>query len=71
MERLTGKPMRYEYQDANREGDHICYISDLSKLRTHYPQWDITIPLSRIFEEIVEGWRPRLRGDAPSSSART
>ena len=34
--------MRYEYVDENRIGDHICYISDLSKMRRHYPQWDIT-----------------------------
>ena len=55
----TGKPMRYEYVDKNREGDHICYISDLTKMRTHYPEWDVTVPLSRIFEEIVDGWRER------------
>ena len=60
VERLTGKPMRYEYVDQNREGDHICYMSDLSKLRAHYPSWDISVTLDRIFEEIVEGWRHRL-----------
>jgi len=59
VERLTGKPMRSEYVDTNREGDHICYISDLSKLRAHYPDWDVTVPLDQIFEEIVEGWRRR------------
>ena len=51
--------MRYEYVDTNREGDHICYISDLSKLRAHYPEWEVTVPLDRIFAEIVEGWRRR------------
>jgi CDP-paratose 2-epimerase len=59
VERLTGKAMRHEYVDSNREGDHICYISDLSKLRAHYPGWDVRVPLDRIFEEIVEGWRQR------------
>jgi CDP-paratose 2-epimerase len=67
VERLTGKPMRYEYVDTNREGDHICYISDLSKLRAHYPDWDVRVPLDQIFREIVEGWRQR----ASSSSGRT
>ena len=60
VESLSGKPMQYEYLDAPRIGDHICYISDLSKMRTHYPSWDISVPLDRIFEEIVEAWHARL-----------
>lgn len=58
-EHVTGKKMNYEYFDKNREGDHICYISDLSKMRAHYPGWDISIPLNKIFEEIVEAWHKR------------
>jgi CDP-paratose 2-epimerase len=58
-EAISGKAMNYEYVDKNREGDHICYISDLSKMRAHYPAWDIRIPLPQIFEEIVDGWRNR------------
>lgn len=49
---LSGKPMRWEYVDKNREGDHICYISDLSKMRAHYPSWDITKTLENVFEDI-------------------
>ena len=64
VERLTGTPMRHEYVETARQGDHICYISDLSKLRAHYPGWDITVPLSRILEEIVDGWRQRAAGPA-------
>ena len=60
VEQLTGKKMRYEYVDQPRVGDHICYISDLSKMRSHYPEWDITVPLDAILEEIVAGWRQRL-----------
>ena len=59
IQRLTGKKMRYEYVEKNREGDHICYISNLSKMCRHYPEWDISISLERIFEEIVAGWRAR------------
>jgi CDP-paratose 2-epimerase len=59
VESLTGKKMRYEHIDKNREGDHICYISDPSKMKGHYPDWDISIPLVRIFEDIVKGWRGR------------
>jgi CDP-paratose 2-epimerase len=56
---LSGKPMQYEYVDKNREGDHICYISDLSKIKQHYPQWDITKDLDTTFEEIYKSWLQR------------
>lgn len=57
---ITGKKMNYKYSDKNREGDHMCYISDLSKMKEHYPNWDITKPLQTVFEEIVESWERRL-----------
>jgi CDP-paratose 2-epimerase len=57
---LSGKPMQYQYVEKNREGDHICYISDLSKMRAHYPNWDITKSLPTIFEEIYQSWRERV-----------
>lgn len=57
---LSGKPMRYEYVDKHREGDHICYISDLSKMKAHYPAWDITKPLEVVFEEIYAAWHQRV-----------
>ena len=61
---ISGKPMIYEYVDKNREGDHICYISNLSKMRTHYPGWNITKSLQTILEEIHQAWiqRPSLAG---------
>jgi CDP-paratose 2-epimerase len=49
---LSGRTMSYEYSENNRAGDHICYISDLSKMRAHYPGWDITKSLEDIFAEI-------------------
>lgn len=49
---LTGRKMPYEYVEKNREGDHICYISDLTKMRSHYPGWDISRSLDDIFSEI-------------------
>lgn len=54
---LSGQPMQYEYVDTNRAGDHICYISDLTKMRTHYPAWDISKTLDDIFREIYEAAR--------------
>ena len=49
---VTGKKMQFEYVDKNREGDHICYISDLTKMKNHYPGWDISKDLDVIFSEI-------------------
>jgi len=54
IEALSGRKMQYEYVDKNREGDHICYISDLSKMRAHYPSWDITKDLNAVFEDIYK-----------------
>jgi CDP-paratose 2-epimerase len=58
---FTGKPMQYEYVDKNREGDHICYYSDLRKMQQHYPQWQITKSLDDIFREIATTWLSRLQ----------
>jgi CDP-paratose 2-epimerase len=49
---LSGNRMRYEYVDQPREGDHICYYSDLRKIRAHYPAWDIVKHLDDVFREI-------------------
>jgi len=56
---ISGKEMEYEYLDQNRQGDHICYISDLSKMKEHYPGWDITKDLPTTFTEIYESWIKR------------
>lgn len=56
---FSGKEMVYEYVEQNRQGDHICYISDLSKMKSHYPRWRITKSLDDIFREIFESWLER------------
>jgi CDP-paratose 2-epimerase len=56
---VSGKKQFYEYLDKNREGDHICYISNLAKCRKHYPNWDITVSLAQVFEEIYGSWKKR------------
>jgi CDP-paratose 2-epimerase len=58
-ESVSGKPMNYEYCDQNRKGDHICYISDLAKIKSHFSKWDITRGLPQIFEEIANANRNR------------
>ena len=60
VEEITGQEMKSRYTEENRMGDHLCYISDLTNLRTSLPGWDITKSLDDIFVEIVDSWRERL-----------
>lgn len=53
LEAIAGKKLQWEYVDQNRAGDHICYISDLSKMKEHYPGWGISVELDSILESIV------------------
>lgn len=59
-ESISGKKMNYEYQEKNREGDHICYYSDLRKMKAHFPSWGITKSLKDTFEEIIASWKVRM-----------
>jgi CDP-paratose 2-epimerase len=56
---VSGRKMNYKYLDQNREGDHICYISDLSKIREDYPNWSITVSIEEIVEQIFVSWTKR------------
>jgi len=58
-EEITGRAQKRSYRDEPRIGDHICYYSDLSKMRAHYPSWDVEIGLQETIEEIVDSWRVR------------
>ena len=49
-----GLNLRYQYNPNPRIGDHICYISDLSKIRSHFPHWNIEFDKRRIVSEIAE-----------------
>jgi CDP-paratose 2-epimerase len=60
----TKRAMKWRYVDENRSGDHICYYSDLRKMKTHYPTWSITKTVDTIFEEIVTSWTERLAKQA-------
>ena len=54
------------YVDENRIGDHICYYSDLRKMKAHYPAWDITQACcDASFEEIAGSWMARLAHGRP------
>jgi CDP-paratose 2-epimerase len=58
-ESFTGKAQVHAYVDQNRIGDHICYYSDLRKMRKHFPSWDITQTLAETVRQIVESWKSR------------
>jgi CDP-paratose 2-epimerase len=60
-EECTGRRQLYRYVDESRIGDHICYYSDLSKMKAHYPSWGITRSLQQTMSEIAASWQQRLR----------
>jgi CDP-paratose 2-epimerase len=53
LETLTGRTLRTEYVDVPRVGDHICYISDMSRLKADFPAWRLERSLDDIFEELA------------------
>jgi CDP-paratose 2-epimerase len=53
IEALTGRKVSWRYDSTARKGDHICYISDLSKLSRHFPNWRLNWSLDRIIERMV------------------
>jgi CDP-paratose 2-epimerase len=59
IEGISGRPQRYKYLEKHRSGDHICYISDLAKMKAHYPEWGITISLQEILSQIALAWQGR------------
>ncbi len=54
IEKITGKKARVKYNPINRMGDHIWYISDVSKFKSHYPKWEYTYDSDRILRELCE-----------------
>jgi CDP-paratose 2-epimerase len=53
LEAITGRSVNWVYVDQNRIGDHICYISNLTKLKTDFPDWGITWSLKDILKAMV------------------
>ena len=58
-ERLTGQSMSWSYEENNRIGDHIWWISDVRKFQTHYPDWSYQYDLQGMFKEIIDALRDR------------
>jgi CDP-paratose 2-epimerase len=68
VESFTGQPQKYTYVEQNRIGDHICYYSDLRKMRAHYPNWQIRKTLRETIGEIANSWKGRLSFSASTSA---
>lgn len=62
-ERLTGRPMNWSYDETNRTGDHIWWISDVRRFRSHYPEWAYVHDIESIMGEIVEEIAERSAAD--------
>ena len=60
-EKVAVKPMRWRYDEKNREGDHVCCYSDLRRMQADHVGWNLTRDLDTIIEEIAESWTARLR----------
>jgi CDP-paratose 2-epimerase len=56
----SGREQNWTYVETNRVGDHICYYSDLTKMKSHYPKWSIAKTLKQTIAEIVSSWSSRL-----------
>jgi CDP-paratose 2-epimerase len=59
VETLSGVRLQYQYRDEPRIGDHICYISNLGKLRRDYPGWDVQLGIDDILGEMIATERSR------------
>ncbi len=59
-EGFTGRAQIHSYVDQNRLGDHIVYYSDLTKMRAHYPNWDVSVSLQETTRQIVQAWSAKL-----------
>ena len=60
IEEIGGYKVNYSLSDENRIGDHICYYSDLRRMRKDYPNWDIRISLKEIITEMIKAEESRV-----------
>jgi CDP-paratose 2-epimerase len=54
IEKIVGKKAKIKYEEKNRIGDHIWYISDISKFKKHYPKWEYIYDQDKILEQLCE-----------------
>ena len=60
IESISGIKMKYKYSDISRIGDHICYYSNLDKIKNDFPKWEITKNLDKIFKDVHDNLKEYL-----------
>ena len=59
-EEITGREFNWDYSESNRIGDHIWWISDMSRFMSHYPEWQLQHNLIDIMQTVIDGQAERL-----------
>jgi len=49
---ISGKKLNWSYEEQNRSGDHIWWISSVNRFQRHYPDWKYRYDFRSILEEI-------------------
>jgi len=57
IEKISGKKVQYDYIDVPRKGDHIWYISNMSKFMRMYPNWRHTFNIEQIITQIIKSYQ--------------
>jgi CDP-paratose 2-epimerase len=60
VEEITGLEFNWDYSNTNRVGDHIWWVSDISRFRSHYPDWRFEHNLKDIMQAVIDGQAERL-----------
>jgi CDP-paratose 2-epimerase len=63
-EQITGRPMQHSYSETNRTGDHIWWISDLTRFKSDYPNWKLQYNVPAILQEMYFLNRERWSSEA-------
>jgi CDP-paratose 2-epimerase len=58
-QKIVGKKLSYSYSETNRIGDHIWYISDVNRFKSHYPQWNWTYDIDSTLKEMYDNFSKR------------
>lgn len=59
-EAISGRKLTFTYNDQSRIGDHVWYVSDVTRFRKHFPEWEYQYDLHAIMIDIYDGWRNRI-----------
>lgn len=59
-EKIAGKKLKWSYSESNRIGDHIWWISDVSKFKKHYPKWNFKFSMDDIIQQIYDGIKGKI-----------